>query len=309
MTSTHVLSPSTASAVTPSVADAPSTSPFIVARRLPAAALGLLGAGLLGYGVTQPWISSFAGLISQSGWGSRNGSILFAAAVVSGVLALAQVVFASTMVRWLLALVGFAAAGFAGYLLIQLYTVTESSDSMVFLGKGPGLYISAGGAALVFATIFLPMPTSSRSRVTDSSDGERGTLLSGLMSPLRVPGAALALVAGLAHVPVTPEHLNEAPYIGGLFIALTIACVLLAAALLVWDSPLVWAAAGATCLLAVIAYVVSRSVGLPLMGDDVGNWLETLGVVSVLSETGVVLVSAFALRRVWRRQTVRPSSA
>jgi hypothetical protein len=46
-----------------------------------------------------------------------------------------------------------------------------------------------------------------------------------------LPLAALALVAAAAHVPVTPEHLQEARYIGVLFIALEFACVVLAVAL------------------------------------------------------------------------------
>ena len=105
--------------------------------------------------------------------------------------------------------------------------------------------------------------------------------------PCAIPAALLALVAGLAHVPVTPEHLDEAPYIGVLFIVLTVACVIGAAWLLISDSRAVWASLGATCLLAVAGYVVSRTVGLPMMADDVGNWFETLGVVSVVTEAAV----------------------
>lgn len=302
MTSTHVLSSST-------VVDRPvrASSGRALLRRLPAALLGLLGAGTLAYGVTEPWVTTFAGLLTQSGWGSRNGSILFAGAVVAAALAATLVFWASTTVRWLLTLTGFATAGFAGYLLIQLYTSTQSADSMVLIGKGPGLYISAAGAALVFATIFLPMPAAATPSVNDASAETTRTsavgsrVMRAIGSPLRYPAALLAVVAGLAHVPVTPDHLNEAPYIGGLFITLTIACVLLAAALLVWDSPVVWATLGVSCLLAVVAYLLSRTVGLPLMADDVGNWLETLGVVSVLTETGVVMAAAFALRQASRR--------
>lgn len=292
----------------------------VVLRRLPAAVLGLLGAAALVYGVTQPWISTFQGLITQSGWGTRNGDFLLAGAAVSGSLAVAQVVWATAALRWVLALAGFATAAFAGYLLIQLYTVTQQTESMVFLGKGAGLYICAAGAAGIFATIFLPMPGrdtaahASGEIVERSQEPENDTmgtsgdirvsLRSGLMrafhSPYRYPAAVLAVVAGLAHVPVTPEHLNEAPYIGVSFIVLTTVCVLLAAMLLISDSMLVWSTLGLSCLLAVIAYVVSRSIGLPLMADDVGNWLETLGVVSILTESGVVVLFALTLGRARR---------
>jgi hypothetical protein len=212
------------------------------------------------------------------------------------------------VVRWLLALTGFATAAFGGYLLIQLYTVTQTSDSILFLEKGRGLYLATAGAAIVFSTIFMPMPASSSPTdtpvvsgsgrtVSEPTTDESGWLLTALASPWRYPAALLAVVAGLAHVPVTPEHLNEAPYIGVLFIALTIVCVVLAAAVLVWDSPIVWVALGGACLLAVVAFVLSRTVGLPLIADDIGNWSERLGVISVLTEAGVVILSAAALLR------------
>lgn len=309
MTTTHVITPPSLAQPT---AGTSRTRSFL--RRLPAAFIGLVGAALLGYGVTQPWISTFAGLITQSGWDTRNGDILFAGAIAAGALALVSAVWANTVVRWLLALVGFGTAAFGGYLLIQLYTVTQTSDSLIFLEKGPGLYIATAGAALVFSTIFLPMPTSAAAESdevsgaigaqtvdqTPPSTRSASALLTAIVSPLRFPVALLAVVAGLAHVPVTPEHLNEAAYIGIAFMVLTIVCVVLAAALLLWDSAIVYATLGGACLLAVIAYLLSRTVGLPLMADDVGNWLETLGVVSVLTETGVVVLSAFALRKAWR---------
>jgi hypothetical protein len=311
MASTHILTPHSPA----SVADQTTRTSGMRAllRRLPATVVGLLGAAVLGYGVTQPWVSTFAGLITQSGWHTRNGNLLFAGAVVAGVLAVISAIWASAAVRWLLALTGFATAAFGGYLLIQLYTVTQTSDSMILLGKGPGLFISTAGAAVVFSTIFLPMPSPSPSGlvsdpegvstagIADDSQGTRPALLTGLSTWLRFPTAALAVVAGLAHVPVTPEHLNEAQYIGILFMVLTTVCVVLAAAVLVWDAPVVWASLGGACLLAVVAFVLSRTVGLPLIADDIGNWSETLGVVSVLTETGVVILSAAALHKAWRR--------
>jgi hypothetical protein len=107
---------------------------------------------------------------------------------------------------------------------------------------------------------------------------------------VRLPVAATALVAAAAHVPVTGEHLREAPYIGVLFIALEVALVVLAGLVLVSSARLVWWAAAVVPALAVVAYVVSRTVGLPQIGDDVGNWTEPLGVVSVVAETLMVLL-------------------
>ena len=130
----------------------------------------------------------------------------------------------------------------------------------------------------------------------DATDLWREQWFKPLHSALRYPAAALAVVAGLVHVPVTPDHLVEAPYVGVLFIALTVSCLLLAGLLLLADSPAAWAVSGATCGLAVVAYVASRSVALPQMADDVGNWLEPLGVAAVLTESAVVVLSLVALR-------------
>lgn len=277
--------------------------------RVPAALLGLAGSGLVVVGVVLPWLSTFQGLIHQSGWGTQNGTVLFFAAVVAAVLAVGQVVGATTVLRWLLALIGFGIAGFGGYLLIQLYSVSAQLDGMAFGSRGPGLFVVAAGGVLVFATVFLRMPAAHpEASVTASPNAVAGarsnrfTLLAAMVaplgSPLRYPAAVLALTAGLAHVPVTPTHLQEAPYIGVLFILLTVACVLLAALLLIADSVAVWATVGGICLLAVAAYIISRTIGLPLMADDIGNWLDPLGVVSVLTESSVGALAGCAI---WRR--------
>ena len=108
---------------------------------------------------------------------------------------------------------------------------------------------------------------------------------------LRLPTAAAALVGAAAHVPVTGEHLREATYIGVLFVALEVTLVALAVLLVVADRPMVWAASVVVPALAIAAYVASRSVGLPQIGDDVGRWTEPLGVVSVAAEAVMALLA------------------
>lgn len=105
----------------------------------------------------------------------------------------------------------------------------------------------------------------------------------------------MLLVSLASHVPVTPEHLHEAPYVGALFIALMVACFVLAVGMAVADSRTVWAAAGVVTALAFAAYIVSRSVGLPQMADDIGNWAEPLGLVAITAEALTVVASAAAL--------------
>jgi hypothetical protein len=112
----------------------------------------------------------------------------------------------------------------------------------------------------------------------------------------RWPVIALLFVASMAHVPVIPAHLEEAPYMGVLFIAFSVASFTLAS-LLAWKPvPVCFPAAGVLCAAAIVAYAATRLVAFPLLADDVGAWWEPLGIVSVLAEAGVVaIVSAAGL--------------
>ena len=116
-----------------------------------------------------------------------------------------------------------------------------------------------------------------------------------LASPQRHVVAAAAGLAAVAHIPVIGPHLQEAPYMGVLFIMFTILCLALGSAVLVWDTPAVYLAAAATCGLAILGYSATRLFAFPLLSDDVGNWLEPLGVVSVVTEAVVVAACTSAL--------------
>lgn len=131
-------------------------------------------------------------------------------------------------------------------------------------------------------------------------------LLRPLRSPQRWVLTAAATLAAAAHVPVIAPHLHEAPYMGALFILLTAACVALAVAALIRDSAAVYALAALTCGLAIIGYLATRLVPFPMLADDVGNWLEPLGVVSILSEAFVVAAAVAALVRRGPSRGTRP---
>ncbi len=108
---------------------------------------------------------------------------------------------------------------------------------------------------------------------------------------------ALLLVASVAHIPVIGEHLEEAPYMGILFIGFTLSAFGIAAVLAVRPSQVWYYVAAALCAAAVCAYVATRTVAFPQLADDVGAWTEPLGLVSISAESGVVALSLIAVRR------------
>ena len=110
-------------------------------------------------------------------------------------------------------------------------------------------------------------------------------------SPARWLAALFLLVTAGTHVPLIGEHLEEAPYVGVLFIALTVVSVVLAVAVVVADRDELWLASGAVCLAAVLAYLASRTIGLPQIGDDIGNWTEPMSYPAVAAEVAMVALA------------------
>jgi hypothetical protein len=110
--------------------------------------------------------------------------------------------------------------------------------------------------------------------------------------------ALLAATAGI-HVALVPEHLREAPYAGVLFIALSTAALAMAILLVVRSDLVVWTMSGGLVLSALLAYIASRSIGLPSLSDDVGDWLNPLGIAALAVELAAVLQCSvvLALRR------------
>ena len=103
-----------------------------------------------------------------------------------------------------------------------------------------------------------------------------------------------AVVAAVAHVPVIAPHLEEAPYMGLLFLAFTVTCLGIAAVVVVRLSVGAYRAAAAVCGAGIVTYAATRLVAFPQLADDVGHWFDPLGIVSVVSEY-VVVACALAL--------------
>ena len=120
---------------------------------------------------------------------------------------------------------------------------------------------------------------------------------------LRRGVAAVGLLGiALIHVIDLPDKLEEVPYLGVAYIGLVVASLLVAEALVRRDDRRAWVLSAGLAASVILGYVVNRTVGMPGAMDDIGNWLEPLGVASLFVEGVVLLASLVALvRRPTRR--------
>jgi hypothetical protein len=129
---------------------------------------------------------------------------------------------------------------------------------------------------------------------------------------LRWWGVALIAVTGVIHLILAPEHGDYAPYLGLLFVANGLGAAL-AVVGIARQARWGWVIGVLVAGGAAIAYVWSRSVGLPSLPEDDSEWLDPLGLVALLSEGSSPTWSRTSNRlrmRMWRARSppVRPTS-
>jgi uncharacterized membrane protein YfcA len=118
------------------------------------------------------------------------------------------------------------------------------------------------------------------------------------MRTVRVPasfkwtGITLIALVGLIHLVEAPEYYSEAAYLGMLFIANA-----LGAAVSMWgiyrQMAWGWALGVVVAGGAVIAYFISRTVGLP--GFTGAPWFESMDVLSLVVEIAFVVIAVYVL--------------
>lgn len=104
------------------------------------------------------------------------------------------------------------------------------------------------------------------------------------------------LGVALIHLLDLQSKFHETPYLGWAYVALIVGTLATAAVLIRHDSRTAWVAALVLAGATFLGYALSRTTGLPAATDDVGNWLEPLGLASLFVESCVVILSAYALR-------------
>jgi hypothetical protein len=112
-----------------------------------------------------------------------------------------------------------------------------------------------------------------------------------LLGKISWAGILLIVVVGIIHLIEAPEHLEEATYIGVLFL-INVLFAFVSAFGIYRGAQWGWVLGVLVAGGAFVMYVVSRSFGLPGLDEDVGNWLEPAGILSLIVEGVFVLVYA-----------------
>src|SRR5215217_5756126 len=118
---------------------------------------------------------------------------------------------------------------------------------------------------------------------------------------LRWAGVLLIVACGLIHLIGAPDHLQEATYVGVLFLA-NAAGALVAAFGIYRDRLWGWLLGALVAGGAFVMFMVSRLIGLPAYQEHVGMWIgdsfgDRLGVPSLIVEGPFVVLAAIVLAR------------
>jgi drug/metabolite transporter (DMT)-like permease len=118
-----------------------------------------------------------------------------------------------------------------------------------------------------------------------------------MLSTLRTAAVVGVLGIAVTHVPELGDKLEESSvrYQGYLFIALIVGCIALAVVARRAPERPWWTGVLAVAVLPFIAYIVSRTAGLPGGEDDIGAWGEPAGIASLAFEAFTAIVAARAL--------------
>ena len=133
------------------------------------------------------------------------------------------------------------------------------------------------------ATLVLPVDPASGSPIAISENAAR------------LLGAIAVLAIGLIHILDAAGTYDSTRWIFWAYMALIAASVPVALLLLNSASRLAWAAAAGLAAGPFVAYLWSRSVGLPGDAPDIGNWLRTLGMAALFVEAVLLGLSATRL--------------
>ena len=112
----------------------------------------------------------------------------------------------------------------------------------------------------------------------------------------------------LIHAALAPDHLDEIPYIGALFLVAAAALgVVIAMLVELPNSRVPWLIGTALCAGMLAAFLLSRTLGLPGFHEE---WLSdnALGIAAIPPEVVFIACAGYALRRTPRAATREPAA-
>ena len=107
-------------------------------------------------------------------------------------------------------------------------------------------------------------------------------------------GLGLASVVAI-HILDLPGKFAETPYLAAFYVALIIASFVLTERLFVAGTRRDFLAAAALSAAVIVGFTINRTVGMPGATGDIGNWLEPLGLLSIVVEAFVLWQSIAAV--------------
>lgn len=110
-------------------------------------------------------------------------------------------------------------------------------------------------------------------------------------------GIVLILVTGLIHFVAAPDSFDETTYKGVLFVANGIGAIVAAIGIYRGSRTWGWGLGLIVAAGAFVAYVLSRTVGLPDLPAEPDAWFEPQGLASMIVEVGFVIVAVLALNQ------------
>lgn len=111
-------------------------------------------------------------------------------------------------------------------------------------------------------------------------------------------GVTVVGLAGIAliHLLDLSGKMKETPYLGWGYVALIVGTVVAGALLLrVETARAGFVLAGALAAATIVGYAVNRTVGIPSATEDIGNWLEPLGLASLFVEGVVAMLGTYGV--------------
>ena len=107
-------------------------------------------------------------------------------------------------------------------------------------------------------------------------------------------GLALAVTAAI-HVLDLPGKIEEVPYLAVAYVFLIVASFVIMERIFRVGKLIDYVAAIGLGVAILLAFVVNRTIGMPGATDDIGNWLEPLGLLSLVVESFVVWQASAAV--------------